>query len=279
MRKRRKLKKEEKKRRKQSLYLCNKLIGQFKEILALFIQNIQKDITDSARSTKITLSIQQTKDNQVDSSSLLERLKLIQKVYDQQLFHYENPGESVPNRIVSLYKPYLRPIVRGKSSKGVEFGTKVNTWQVDGINFIEHLSFNPFHEGIRLKQGIAFHTKHFGKPSQIAADRIYATNENRSHCKALEIQTNFVPKGRRTQDLTKRKQEDQARQVLGKARATILEGTYGNDKNHYGLNKVKARNRLTEIAWIFFGMMAANAMKITKKRRLEKHKKLEPPPT
>lgn len=261
MRRRRKLKKQQKKRIKQSLYLCNKLIGQLQEIIELAVK---KQVTLSSR-----LEVLEEK-NLVQiliNDKLLERFRLIQKVYYQQYFHYENPKESVPNRIVSLFKPYLRPIVRGKTGKRVEFGAKVNTWQVDGINFIEHLSFDAFHEGIRLKQGIAFHTKHFGKPSQIAADKIYATNENRSHCSTLGIQTNFVPKGRRTQNLTKRKQEDTARQVLGKARATILEGAYGNDKNHYDLKKIKARNKLTEIAWIFFGMMAANAMKIIKKRK------------
>ncbi len=37
-------------------------------------------------------------------------------------------------------------------TKGVEFGAKVNTIQIDRINFIEHLSFSAFHEGNRLPQ-------------------------------------------------------------------------------------------------------------------------------
>lgn len=64
---------------------------------------------------------------------------------------------------------------------------------------------------------------------------------------------------------TLRQQEDQARKAIGTARATVLEGSYGNDKNHYGLRKVKARNELTEVAWIFFGMMTANAAKVAKR--------------
>ena len=61
------------------------------------------------------------------------------------------------------------------------------------------------------------------------------------------------------------KQEDKVRQAIGLARSTILEGSYGNDKNHYGLRKIKARNELTEISWIFFGMMTANAVKMAKR--------------
>ena len=166
---------------------------------------------------------------------------------------------SIPNRIVSLHKPYLRPIVRGKESKRVEFGAKVNMClprylggQVDGINFIEYLSFEAFHEGIRLKQGIAFYTKYFGKPSQVGADAIYATNENRKHCTKLKIATCFKPKGRRTTNKDKRQQEDQMRSVLGKARANVMEGSFGNEKNHYGLQKIKASTQETEITWIFF---------------------------
>ena len=60
-------------------------------------------------------------------------------------------------------------------------------------------------------------------------------------------------------------QEKLLRSELGKERATVLEGSFGNEKNHYGLNKVKARTEATEIIWILFGVMCANAVKISKK--------------
>ena len=41
----------------------------------------------------------------------------------------------------SIDRHYVRPIVRGKETKSVEFGAKVNNIQIDGISFIEHLSF------------------------------------------------------------------------------------------------------------------------------------------
>ncbi len=79
-----------------------------------------------------------------------EKLKTAKTIFAQQLYHYDNPSKSVPQRIVSFYKPYLRPIVRGKENKRVEFGAKVHMSQVDGINLIEHLSFEAFHAGRRL---------------------------------------------------------------------------------------------------------------------------------
>jgi len=194
------------------------------------------------------------------------RYQTIAKVYEQQKYLYEDPKAQMGDKIVSLYKPYLHPIVRGKETKRVEFGAKVNSWQVDGLNFIEHLSFRNFHEGNRLRDGIVLHQKHFGSLKRVGADRIYATNANRSFCSRFNINTNFKPKGRPKSDPVKRKQDSQMRGLIGKIRATVLEGSYGNDKNHYGLRKIKARNEKTEVAWIFFGMMTANGVKVAKRR-------------
>ena len=249
-RKKRKTWKADRNRRLWLLKLLKKLLSQLKVLL---VYSEALPIED--------------KNTCVAEEQTWDKYRLIKKIYEQQLFHFESPEESVPNRVVSLYKPYLRPIVRGKEKKRVEFGAKVNTWQVSGLNFIEHLSFSAFHEGNRLNNGIAWHKKHFEELLKVAADRLYATNANRTLCKKLNISTSFRPKGRRTNDLVLRKQEDVLRTALSKARATMLEGSYGNDKNHYGLHKVKARNEKTEVAWIFFGMMTANALKIAKRRQ------------
>lgn len=73
------------------------------------------------------------------SSDYQRRFSVIQTVLQQEndLF----AGKKVSNRIVSIDRHYLRPIVRGKEIKAVEFGTKVNNIQIDGISFIEHISF------------------------------------------------------------------------------------------------------------------------------------------
>ena len=250
-RQRRKTYKQERRRRRQLLHLAHRQIEQLANLIVLWRRHPLHD--------PYLLTAEE-----------LERFKIIGQIYKQQRLHFDDAKAKINNRIVSLYKPYLRPIVRGKENKRVEFGAKVNTWQVGGLNFIEHLSFDAFHEGNRLKSGIAFHQKHFGKLKQIGADRIYATNENRRYCKKLKIQTNFVPKGRTSNDKDLVKQQKQIRRAISKVRATQLEGSYGNDKNHYGLRKVKARNESTEVAWIFFAMMSANAVKISRYKQLDR---------
>ena len=76
-------------------------------------------------------------------------LTTINKVKEQQWQLHFGKESTVPNRIVSLHKPYVRPIVRGKEVKPVEFGAKVNMLLVDGISFIEHLSYDNFNEDQR----------------------------------------------------------------------------------------------------------------------------------
>jgi hypothetical protein len=128
--------------------------------------------------------------------SYYAKLRTIRKVLKQQSEIFETGNNSVPNRIVSISKSYIRPIVRGKEVKAVEFGAKVNMIQFDGINFIEHLSFNAFNEGTRLIKSIRYGRSLFGKIRCISADDIYATNANRKYSTSAHIVNNFKRKGR-----------------------------------------------------------------------------------
>jgi len=202
---------------------------------------------------------------------IYDKLKTIRAIYGQQYMRFQNSDKKIKNRIVSLFKPYVRPIVRGKAGKKVEFGAKVNVSQVDGINFIEHLSYEAFHEGIRMWKSILKHKRRFVKCSQYAGDQIYANNKNRKYTTRKSIVTSFKKKGRPSKG---EEQEKIIRESLAKSRATILEGSFGNEKNHYGLRKVKGRSQFTEIAWIFFGIHTANAVKMSKKMN---HQKSENP--
>jgi hypothetical protein len=190
-----------------------------------------------------------------------EKIKIICKVLKQQQEIFET-GKSVPDRIVSISKSYIRPIIRGKEVKAVEFGAKVNMIQFDGINFIEHLSFNAFNEGTRLVKSIRYGRSLFGKITHISADDIYATNANRKYSTAAHIVTNFKRKGRAGK-------HEEHRQIISrelrKERTIRMEGSFGTEKEHYGLQKIKARTELNETLWIFFGVHTANAVRIAKR--------------
>lgn len=115
------------------------------------------------------------------SDKQLAEIETITKIYRQQRKHHEsgNAKESIPNRIVSVNKPYVRPIVRGKEVKKVEFGAKCNNIQVDGLSFIEKLSFNAFNEDNRLVHCVKLAKKLFGeKITKLAGDCSYSGNAN-----------------------------------------------------------------------------------------------------
>lgn len=191
------------------------------------------------------------------------RQRTATSVYEQQHRRLYGQIKEIKDRIVSLNKPYIRPIIRGKETKPVEFGAKVNMLQVNGINFIEHLSYDAFNEGTRWQSGIHLQRVLFGKCTHQSGDQIYATNANRKYCRQNNIATNFIPKGK--QKIQHIEQSAILRKTLNVARATILEGSFGNEKCHYHLQKIPARNQITETCWIFFGIFASNAVRIAKR--------------
>ena len=145
---------------------------------------------------------------------------------------------------------------------------KLGNIQIDGISFIEHISFKAFNEGIRLKDCIRLQQLTGVRVKALAADSIYANNANRKFCTRYHISTSFKRKGRAAKDEPLRKI---LRSELGRERATRLEGSFGTQKQHYSLARIKARNRKTEMLWIFFGIHTANAVcmieKVEKKIR------------
>ena len=192
-----------------------------------------------------------------------KRLSIIRKVLVQEKEMFE--GGKVSDRIVSIDRHYIRPIVRGKEIKSVEFGAKVNNIQIDGISFIEHISFKAFNEGTRLKDCIRMQQKLMNvRVRCVAADSIYANNANRKFCTKYGISTSFVRKGKAAKDEPLRKV---LRSELSRERATRLEGSFGTQKQRYSLARIKARNKKTEILWIFFGIHTANAVLIVDKIR------------
>lgn len=189
-----------------------------------------------------------------------KRRSIIKKVHSQQNVLFTT-GEKPTQRIVSISKDYLRPIVRGKETKLVEFGAKVNKIQIDGINFIEHISFDAFNEGTRFKSSIYLAQLLMSTRIQLAgADAIYATNKNRKFATSNNIRTDFTRKGKASSEHEQHR--IQLARIIKKERASKLEGSFGKEKEHYYLKKIKARTKQNEILWIFFGIHLANAFEI-----------------
>ena len=245
--------KRRKKSKRQSKKICR--------VLLKYLQRLIDQLNQLTEKHRVTLSAYHH-----------NRLSTIKKLKEQQWkLHFGNEAK-VPDRIVSLHKPYARPVIRGKEVKPVEFGAKVNMLLVNGISFIEHLSYDNFNEGTRLQSTIHLQRRYFGACHQIGADAIYATNENRKYCTTNNIATSFVPKGKEGK---LQEQKKQMRSILGKIRSTVLEGSFGNEKNHYQMNKIKAKTQANEKAWIFFSLLTCNAMQMAKRMQAAAKEKLQ----
>ena len=240
-RRRKKTFKQGKKRKRSLIYLLDKGLRQLQDLLN---NNPQAHLTAYDR----------------------QYIRTIRKVLAQQTFLLTHQPKELKDRIVSLPKPYIRPIVRGKENKRVEFGMKVHMLQVDGICIIDKMDFNAFNESTRLRFSVLKHKSLFGKCNQLGADRIYATNANRRYATEHKIFTSFAKKGPKT-DLP---QEINLRKILSAVRATVMEGSFGTHKQHYGLDKVKAKGAKREMLWAFFSVMTSNAVLMGKRMTLEK---------
>ena len=90
---------------------------------------------------------------------LYRLLLVIKEVYRQQLYMYETRTHSISDRIVSLYQPHVRPIVRGKAKSPVEFGAKVSISLVDGFSFVEKIGWDAYNESCDLIEQIKQYRK------------------------------------------------------------------------------------------------------------------------
>ena len=65
--------------------------------------------------------------------------------------------------------------------------------------------------------------------------------------------------------LTNYKLLDDIMMELARVRAASMEGSFGTQKEHYDLKRVKARTKLTEILYIFFGIHTSNVVQLAKR--------------
>jgi len=180
-------------------------------------------------------------------------LLVIQTLYDQQLQMFKTKTHSIEHRIVSIHQPHVRPIVRGKSQAKVEFGAKIHVSIIDGISFLDELSWDAFNEGSHMMNYVEQYHKRFGcYPRELLADQIYCTRENRAALKEKGIKLLAKPLGRPS-----------AVQIhVSPGERNPIEGKFGQAKTGYGLNRIKARLKGTSEVWIACIFLVLNLVKL-----------------
>ena len=188
---------------------------------------------------------------------------VIQHIYEQQITMYKELTHSIDNRIINIYQPYVRPIVRGKDKAQVEFGAKLGVSIQNGYARINTLSWEAYNEGTDLKKQVEAYKKLNGYyPQVVITDKIYGTRENRLWLKELGIRYSGKPLGRPS--AKNQTQYWKRKQKIEQGIRNQVEGKFGQGKNGYNLNKVRARAAKTSESWIAAIFFVMNLIKFSK---------------
>lgn len=189
-----------------------------------------------------------------------ERLHVIDKVYEQQKYMYENKVHSVPDRIVSISQPYIRPIVRGKAAAPVEFGAKLDlSLDEKRMARIERMSFDAYNESDVLISAVERYKARTGHyPERVLADQIYRNRNNRSFCKEHGIRISGPALGRPK----KNGKTDKKQEYKDNADRIAVERAFALAKHSYGLGLVVTKLDGTTRSSIALSVLAMNVDRI-----------------
>ena len=185
---------------------------------------------------------------------LEKRLEIARMIYAQQWEMIKEKRQRIRDRIVSFHWPEVRPIVRGKEGKEVEFGPKVMISEVDGYAFLDVLSFDAYNEAKRLLSVLKAYRARFGRlPERLVGDRIFGTRWNRTLLKRIKVGEAFQPLG-------KGKLSKERMKVVKRwnRRRNRVEGKIGVGKRKYLLDRVRYRIPDGANIWIRLGLLGMN---------------------
>lgn len=191
----------------------------------------------------------------------LRYLMILREVYSQQHEMYRDRHHMVADRIVSIHQPHIRPIVRGKEKAKTEFGSKIHVSMVSGFTFIDHLSWDAFNEGSYLIYSVEAYKRRLGfYPSQVHADRIYCTRENRRWLKEKGIRLMAKPLGRPSAEAVKNH--------VSPGDRNPIEGKFGQGKLKYGWDNIRAKLQTTSESWVASIALVLNLVRLTRQAPL-----------
>lgn len=178
-------------------------------------------------------------------------LWVIHTVYIQQKEMYDQKTNSCKDRIVSIFQPHVRAIPRGKAKSKIEFGSKLGVSLDQGYARVDTLSWNVYNESSDLiRQVENYKTLHGYYPELVQADKIYATRENRKWLKERAIRITAPPLGRKSKESKKESYYKKRKRKKEATARNHIEGKFGQGKNGYKLNQIRATLQKTSESWI-----------------------------
>ncbi|NBT42349.1 MAG: IS5 family transposase [Alphaproteobacteria bacterium] len=187
------------------------------------------------------------------------KLSVAKDILAQQTHLATTRGRQVANRIVSFHWPQVRPLVRGKEGKTVEFGPKAHIALVDGYACLDHVQYGAFHEGNQLDTSLTHHVNRFDRqPDVVLADQLYATRKNRALLEEKDIDHSFRRLGRPPNDSKEERQKKQRDFKTKQGRRNHVEACFGHLKSRFNLDTITWRVPDGETMQIHLGLAAFN---------------------
>jgi len=185
-------------------------------------------------------------------------LEVIIKLYEQQKYMLDNRVNRVDNRIVSLFQPHVRPMVRGKAAANVEFGAKVAISVINGYVFLDNISWDAYSEAGDLIELVEYYKATYGfYPEAVIVDKLYRNQENIKFCNDRGIRISGPRLGRPRKD----EAYDKEQAYRDSGVRNIVEGKFGIGKIAYGLRRIMAKLKNTSEAVICLAFLAMNLVK------------------
>jgi len=184
------------------------------------------------------------------------KTKIIEKILQQQKEIYK--GNSVKDRIVSLWANHIRPMVRGKYPIEVEFGPKVLLSKISDFLFFNRLFFDNVSDVNLLSPSIDDYKKKFKDvPSELATDRGFYSKENVAFANSVGIKNIAIEKKGKSSS------SDKSPPFLKRLRRLrcAIEAKISLSKRKYGLNRINYRIPNGEEIWIRMGLLTMNLKK------------------
>jgi len=177
---------------------------------------------------------------------------------------------SLAGRIVSIAKPHIRPIARGKARGMYEFGAKLSVNLMDGFAELHRLSWEPYNESQELQEQIEAYRHRYGRyPEVVCSDKIYRTRENLEYCKEKGIRLSGPKLGRPFLEREKNRERirEQRRTEREDERTRIaVEGKFGEGKRRYSLDRIGTKLWETSESEIQLVLLVMNLMEVYRKK-------------
>ena len=222
-----------------------------KKLLQFSGRNIEQ-LNDAIKTAKesSTPTVQKPKEQFIKKAE--QFLQTARNILAQQKQIYQN--KKVAERIVSVHKTHIRPMVRGKYPVEVEFGPKILVNLQGDCLFLEDVQFNNVADSQLLERSIQGYKERFGKtPTQLAADRGFWSKDNRQLAEDLGIKKIAIENKGKSSYLKGQPFRERLRRLRCKieAKISLAKRKHGLDRCLYGIEH-------GEEIWARLGLMAMN---------------------